>query len=105
MKKIITAISMVAMLSASASMAVASAGEDVFNKKCKACHSTTDKKKMGPGLGGVFGRTSDVAGKMDEAGLKAWLKDPKAVNPKAKMPATKLKDQQIADVIEYLKTL
>lgn len=106
MKKIIAAIAMVALLSVGATMAVAgSAGEKVFKKKCKACHAITAKKKMGPGLAGIFGKDTKIAGKMDEAGLKAWLKDPKAVNKKAKMPKTKLKDQQLADVIEYLKTL
>ena len=106
MRKIIASVTTVALLTVGASMAVAGGdGEAVFKKKCKACHTITDKKKMGPGLKGVFDKESDVAGKMDEAGLTAWLKNPKAVNKKAKMPNTKLKDDQIAAVIEYLKTL
>ncbi|MBE9503584.1 MAG: c-type cytochrome [Proteobacteria bacterium] len=106
MKKIIASVTTVALLTVGASMAVASGdGEAVFKKKCKACHTITEKKKMGPGLKGVFGRESDKAGKLDEAGLTTWLKNPKAVNAKAKMPNLKLKDDQIAAVIGYLKTL
>jgi cytochrome c2 len=63
---------------------------------------------VGPGLKGVFGRVSEMAGTLDEAGLQAWIKDPKSVNKKSKMAklfTTKLKDDQVADLIEYLKTL
>lgn len=107
MKKIIASITTVALLTVGATMAIASGdGEAVYKKKCAACHNITGKKKMGPNFEGVFGRESVPAmGKLDEAKLTAWLTDPKAVNPKTKMPNPKLDAGQIASVIEYLKTL
>ena len=111
MRKIIALAATVTILSASAGMAFAGDagnGKKFFKKKCKACHLLTDKKKVGPGMKGVFGRESAIAGKMDEAGMQAWLKDPAAVNKKSKMAKlfkTKLKDNEIADLIAYLKTL
>jgi len=104
-KKVVAAITSVAVLTVGASMAVASGGEAVFKKKCKACHNITDKKKVGPGLAGVFGRETPTNGKLDEHGLTAWLKDPKAVNPKSRMPNLKLSDADIGALVDYLKTL
>ncbi len=61
---------------------------------------------------GVFGRESATKGmkgyKLDEAGMKAWLKAPKKIFPKSKMAKLfkkKLSEKETADVIEYLKTL
>ncbi|MDH3974056.1 MAG: c-type cytochrome [Deltaproteobacteria bacterium] len=111
MKKVLASITTVAIISASAGIAFAGdskSGQTLYKKKCKACHTLTDKKKVGPGMKGVFGRESKMAGKLDEAGLTAWLKDPKAVNPKSKMAKlfkTKLKDNEIADLVAYMKTL
>ena len=111
MKKVLASITTVAIMTASAGIAFAGdakSGETLFKKKCKACHMLTDKKKVGPGMKGVFGRDSEMAGKLDEAGMTAWLKDPKAVNPKSKMAKlfkTKLKDNEIADLVAFLKTL
>ena len=108
MKKIIVAISVAAFMFASAGLALASDGEKLFAKKCKSCHDLGDKKKVGPGMKGVFGRDSKEAGKLDEAGMTAWLKDPKAIFPKSKMAKLfkgKLSDKDIADLIEYMKTL
>lgn len=98
------------------------AGKKVFNK-CTACHDvTTGKDRVGPTLVGVMGRTagtlesflSKYSAPMKEAGangmvwddenLAAYLRDPKAVIPKGKMVFPGLKsDQEIADVIAYLK--
>lgn len=111
MKKVLASITTVAIMTASAGIAFAGdakSGETLYKKKCKACHMLTDKKKVGPGLKGVFGRQSEMAGKLDEAGLTAWLHDPAAVNAKSKMAKlfkTKLKDNEIADLIAFLKTL
>jgi len=111
MKKIIALAATVTILSASAGTSFAGdagSGAKLFKKKCKACHLLDDKKKVGPGMKGVFGRTSEIAGKLDEAGMQAWLKDPAAVNKDSKMAKlfkTKLKDDEIADLVAYLKTL
>ncbi|MDP2696748.1 cytochrome c family protein [Thalassospira sp.] len=115
------------------STAVASAGdaangEKVF-KKCVACHSAEPgKNKVGPSLAGVFGEAcGHVEGykfgagylaacekgfSVDEAFLVDYLKDPSAKlseiagsKQRSKMTFKLNKDAEIADVIEYLKTL
>ena len=96
-------------------------GEQVF-KKCAACHSATDKtNKVGPFLFGVFGRkAATVEGYnysdgmkeygatgavWDEATLKTYLENPKAVVPKTRMAFAGLKaEDERADVIAYLKS-
>lgn len=101
----------------------ATAGKKVFNK-CTACHDAkTDKNKVGPSLLGVIGRKAGTlesyegkysdnmkeagAGGLvwDDANLTAYLRDPKAVIPKGKMafPGLKAADEDIANVIAYLK--
>ena len=62
----------------------AAAGEDVFNKRCKACHTIdAGKNKVGPSLFGVVGRQAGIAEKFKysdsyvdagKAGL-SWTED------------------------------
>lgn len=97
----------------------AAAGKLVFNK-CMACHNAeNDKPKVGPSLMGLFGRQPGTvagytysksmvdfgAGKTwDEALLKTYLPNPKALVNGTKMAFPGLKtDKEIADVIAYLK--
>ena len=94
----------------------AAAGKKVFNK-CRACHEAeTDKDKVGPSLMTVYGRTAGTlesylskysanmkelgAGGLvwDDANLTAYLRNPKEVVPKGKMS-----DEDLANVIAYLK--
>lgn len=111
MKKLVVFAVTMAMLAIGSSSAMAGDAENgkkSFKKKCKACHTIDGKKKVGPTLKGVLGRDSKIAGKLDEAGIKIWLKDPAAVNKDSKMAKlfkTKLKDDEIDDLTEYLKTL
>ena len=96
------------------------AGAAVF-KKCLACHNVeTDKAKIGPSLKGVIGRQPGTMtgfsyssamkgfgeGKLwDDALLAEYLHDPRAIVKGTKMAFAGLKkDQEIADVIAYLKT-
>lgn len=106
-------------ITGSYAMADASAGEALFNGdgKCKNCHRTNDKKKVGPGLQGITERAS-------EEWLRAWLKDPPAVwnandeytaklkkemkkenKPKPTHKTKELSDKEIDDLMDYLKTL
>jgi cytochrome c len=97
------------------------AGKVVF-KKCMACHNAdSDKIKVGPPLKGVIGRqpgtyagfkysTAMVEfgnGKVwDEALLKSYLPNPKALVKGTKMAFPGLKnDKDIVDVIAYLKSV
>jgi len=98
------------------------AGEKIF-KKCKACHAVGDgaKNKVGPMLTGIV--DNDIASvegykyskaflaKKDEGlvwteeNLDAFLTKPKKFIPKTKMGFAGLKkEQQRADVINYLKS-
>ena len=106
-------------LTVSYASADASAGKALFEGagKCGKCHKTTEKKKVGPGLKGVVARAG-------EDWIKGWLKDPPAVwkandaymqslkklmkkesKPKPTHKTKPLSDQQIADLLDYLKTL
>lgn len=97
----------------------AALGEKVFNK-CKACHTTDGKNKVGPSLKGLFGRTAGTlegykystpmieAGKggliWDEAHFAEYIKDPKAKVKGTKMAFAGLKkDDEIANLVAYLK--
>lgn len=97
-------------------------GETLF-KKCVACHAI-DKpvNKSGPHLIAIVGRgVASVEGykyseamtahaatvpTWDEAGLNAYLENPKAVVAKTKMAFGGLKKpEERADLIAYLKTI
>jgi cytochrome c len=95
----------------------AAKGQKVFNK-CKACHALkAGKKKVGPSLAGIFGRTAgSVEGfkyskamqgsgiVWDEETMDSFLAKPKEVVPKNRMAFPGLKkDTDRADLIAYLK--
>lgn len=99
------------------------AGEKVYKKRCKACHSVAEgKNKVGPSLFGVVGRQAGSTDFKrykglkgadyiwDEESLDAWLKNPKAFikskGGKSTSMSFKLKkDADRTAVIEYLKTI
>lgn len=92
-------------------------GRDAFEKRCTGCHAL-DKIKLGPPLGGVFGRKagkdpqfeySDAMKKAsvtwDEATLGRWLADTDSVIPGNDM-AFRLNDSaERAAIIAYLREL
>jgi cytochrome c len=123
--KLRIALAALALLAASSPAALAAGdvekGKAVF-KRCQVCHvHDTKTNKVGPHLGDVVGRKagsvegfhySDAMKKKGEEGLTwteeniaTYLKDPKAFVPGNKMVFVGLKkDDEIADVIAYLKS-
>uniref|UniRef100_B0T5J3 Cytochrome c class I n=1 Tax=Caulobacter sp. (strain K31) TaxID=366602 RepID=B0T5J3_CAUSK len=93
-------------------------GKAAFSQ-CAACHAVEPSaNRVGPSLAGVFGRkkgsaakfsySSDLAaagGTWDDKSLDAFLTDPKAAYPKAKMFLKVANPQTRADLVAYLKTL
>lgn len=83
----------------------ATKGKDVFDQKCAMCHNAdSDQKKIGPGLKGLFKRgTFSVNNhKVTEEVLKTWIEKGDSMMPPFK---DVLDEQQIRDVIAYVKTL
>jgi len=117
---VLTSLIVAAGASAAQADGDAAAGEKVF-KKCAACHVVdSDKKKVGPSLQNVIGRTAGTmegfkySKSMVEAGegglvwsaetIGEYLKDPKGYVKGNKMSFAGLKkDDDVANVIAYLQ--
>jgi mono/diheme cytochrome c family protein len=99
MKRVLVGLGMITFLAGTAWSAEA---PEIYNKKCKACHSIG-------GAGGPMAKTGgaldDVGAKRDEAWLRAYLKDPKSKMDNAKMPKIALSDAEMDQIITYLLTL
>jgi mono/diheme cytochrome c family protein len=90
---------------AQAAPALIAKGEKIYaEKNCALCHVLKGK-------GGTVGPTargpdlSTAGAQRDAQWLKAFLKDPKAVNPKAKMMAFKGTEEELEAVVAYLGSL
>ena len=80
-------------------------GKDVFQQKCSTCHyDTSDAKKIGPGLKGIGKRGTFTVNnnKVTDETLKAWIENGDSLMPPFK---DVIEDNQIKDVIAYVKTL
>lgn len=117
------AMGMMAMSAPAMAAGDAAAGEKVFKKRCKACHTVTESKhKVGPSLFGVVGRQAGSTDfkrykglkgadySWDEESLDTWLKNPKAFikskgGKRTSMGFKLKKEVDRANVIEYLKTI
>jgi mono/diheme cytochrome c family protein len=75
-------------------------GEQVYTeKKCGFCHAIRGGGgKLGPDLSGV-------GAKRDEQWLKGFMKEPKAMNPKAKMLPFKGSDEELEALVAYMTSL
>ncbi|MGD0397871.1 MAG: cytochrome c [Syntrophobacteraceae bacterium] len=71
-------------------------GKALADKKCALCHKE----------GGIGKPMAMLAVKQTDAFLKEAITDPKkAIDPKVRMPAIKLTDEEMQDVIVYLKSI
>jgi cytochrome c2 len=79
-------------------------GKKVYDGRCEICHyRNSTQKKVGPGLKGLMARGKYVNGKkLDDESLRAWIE-----NGGKDMPGFKgaLKEDEIRDLVAYLKTL
>ena len=90
---------------ASKSSGSATKGKEVFDQKCGICHfADSDAKKIGPGLKGISkrGTFSVNNNKFTDESLKTWIENGDSLMPPFK---DALDEQQIKDVIAYVKTL
>jgi len=77
-------------------------GKDVYEKKCKTCHSIAGVAGPMAKLGGPL---DGVGAKHDEAWIKEFIKDPKAKNPNSKMTKPSLTDDELNAVAAYVASL
>jgi len=101
MKTLVTVLSLLLIGIAGSAWAQGGSADNgkalVDSKHCALCHKE----------GGNLGKPMDqVVGSHDDAYLKGALLDPKRTRgPTIKMPAFKLSDAEVADVIAYLKSI
>ena len=90
---------------ATAAKGSATKGKEVFDQKCGICHfADSDAKKIGPGLKGISKRGTFTVNnnKVTDDNLKTWIENGDSLMPPFK---DVLDEQQIKDVIAYVKTL
>jgi mono/diheme cytochrome c family protein len=92
---------MIALLTC-ATAAFAADGQQIYEQKCKACHSIGG---VGGPMAKLGGPLDDVGAKRDEAWLKAYFKDPKSKISDSKMPKMNLPDADWDAVTKYMLTL
>ncbi len=76
--------------------------QQLYEKKCKLCHSIAGKGGKKMDVGGPLER---VAGKRDEAWLKAYLAAPKSKIADSKMPKMKLSTEEMDALVAFLLAL
>src|ERR1700721_1521890 len=85
--------------------AAAARGKEIFEQKCAVCHyADSDAKKIGPGLKGISKRGTFTVNnnKVTDETLKTWIENGDSLMPPFK---DVLDEQQIKDVVVYVKTL
>lgn len=76
-------------------------GASVFQARCARCHSATPAGRAGPGLDALFHREQLPNGApVTEDNVRAWI-----IRGGGRMPAQRLPDEEMDDLMAYLKTL
>jgi cytochrome c2 len=89
-------------LTIGSSLARAEGAPELYEKKCKLCHSIKGEGGKQAEKGGPL---DGVGSKRDRAWLEKYLQDPKAVLPESKMPKFKYTDDELKTVVDFLLTL
>lgn len=89
----------------------ASRGETIFARKCASCHATTTETIYGPGLADLFSDERQSSNDrlpngepITEESVAEWIRNG-GEGQIGIMPPQNLTEQEMADVIAYLKTL
>ncbi len=77
-------------------------GQELYEKKCKLCHSIKGEGGKQAEKGGPL---DGVGGKHDRAWFEKYLQDPKSMLPDSKMPKLKFTDDELKAVVDFLLTL
>jgi cytochrome c len=91
--------------SATAKSSLATKGKELFEEKCSVCHfADSDARKIGPGLKGIGKRGTFTVNnkKVTDQSLTTWIETGDSLMPPFK---DVLDEQQIKDVVAYVKTL
>jgi nitric oxide reductase subunit C len=89
---------LVAVLSV-AGAAWAEDAQELYNKKCKVCHTLNGVAGPKAKVGGVL---DGIGSKRDEKWLRAYLDDPKSMIPDSKMKNMKLSKEQTDAMVNFL---
>ncbi len=73
--------------------------QELYNKKCKVCHTLNGVSGPKANVGGSL---DGVGSKRDEKWLRAYFADPKSVMPDAKMRKIKLSDEQWDALVQFM---
>jgi cytochrome c oxidase subunit II len=90
---------------------IAVAGDKLFlSSTCISCHTVRGgggNGTIGPDLTHVGSRTTLAAGVIDNTpqNLADWIRDPAAIKPGVRMPASNFTDQEIQALVAYLESL
>jgi nitric oxide reductase subunit C len=85
-----------------AATARAADAPEVYDKKCKLCHSIKGNGGKQAEKGGPL---DGVGSKRDAAWLEKYLRDPKSAIPDAKMPKLKYTDEEMKTLVDYMLSL
>jgi cytochrome c len=99
-------VTMAQAQAAKSNAAAVARGKSIFQQKCGICHNdTSSERKVGPGLKGINKRGTfsvNRQGKITNQSLTTWIENGDALMPGMKQA---LDEQQIEDVVAYVKTL
>jgi len=79
-------------------------GKELYKKHCEICHyAEAEAIKMAPGMKGIYKKGKFTDGKkVDDASMRAWIEKG---GPKMPPFRDTLNDQQITQMIAYIRTL